>query len=91
MKFAVAAFERFGDSFDGIHDLQTGNEIHVHMGRVTDKTQNRLIFTLRYVDAQSLVLQPLNELGAFFFLYAVFQYNDHGFCLRLSELNLICA
>ena len=83
MELAVAALERLGDALDGVDNIQTGDEVHVYTGRVADQTKNGLEFTLRDMDAQTLSFQPFDQLVALFFLYTVFQYDDHCVGLRL--------
>ena len=77
MEFSVAAFEGVAYGLDGVNDIETCNEVLVHLRGVADKTENGLIAAYGDVDINALTFQPSDKLLLFFFLSSVLQNYYH--------------
>ncbi len=77
MVFAIAAFERLGHALDAVHNVEAGDQIHVHAAGVADEAEDGLVVALGDVDVQAEIFQPADQLVAAFLGNAVLQYNDH--------------
>ncbi len=82
MKFAVAALERLCDPLYGIHNVETGYQVHIHLGGVAHQSQNGLVLALGHMDVQAQILEPIHQLFTAFLGNTRLQRNDHnGFLL----------
>ena len=94
MELPVAALERLGHALYGIHYAKAGYKVHVYAARVAYQAKNRLELAFGNVYAQSLTLQPIDELILLFLVRPVLKYNNHGiyppkilFRIRLQLCN----
>ena len=78
MEFAAGFFERLAHALDGIDDRQAFNQLHIHMGGVADKSEDRVLAALGDVDLEVLGFQPGDKVVALLPGYAGLQYCDHG-------------
>ena len=82
VKFAVAALERLCDPLYGIHNVETGYQVHIHLGGVAHQSQNGLVLALGHMDVQAQILEPIHQLFTAFLGNTRLQRNDHnGFLL----------
>ena len=72
MELAVAAFERIGDTLDGIDDIQALQQRHINPAGISDQPKNGLILAKRGVNVDILIPQPVDKLVSLFFRDIVF-------------------
>ena len=84
MEFAVAALKRLGHPLDGVHDLKTTHQVHIDLCGVAHKPEHRLIGTLRNMNIQPKIFQPVNQLIPAFLCHTRLHHNNHC-CFLLFE------
>jgi hypothetical protein len=77
VEFPVGLLEGFGYPLHGLHDLQTAQKLHIHPAGIADEAQNSDLLTLRYMDIQLHILQPLDQIELLFLCGTTLQYCDH--------------
>ena len=82
VEFAVAALKRLSDPLYGIHNVETGYQVHIHLGGIAHQSQNGLVLALGHMDVQPQILEPIHQLFTVFLGNTWLQRNDHnGFLL----------
>ena len=62
VKFAVAALELFADPLYRIDYVETGDEVHIDLGGVSDQSEDRLVCSVGNMNAEAEAFEPFDQL-----------------------------
>ena len=78
MEFPVGALEGLLDALDRLHDVQRGDQIHVHAAGISDQADDGVVLALGDVQPEAVALQPVGEVFHLVFIDLVLEQNNHG-------------
>ena len=80
VEFAVGALEGLLDALDGLHDVQRGDQVHVHSAGVADQADDGVVLALGDVQPEAVALQPVRQVLHLVFVHLVLEQYNHRRC-----------
>ena len=80
VELAVGALEGLLDALDRLHDVQRGDQVHVHAAGVADQADDGVVLALGDVQPEAVALQPVGQVLHLVFVDLVLEQYDHGDC-----------
>ena len=77
MEFPVGLLKGLGHPFDGFHNFQAVQQLHVHPAGVADEAQNGDLLALGDVNIQMHGFEPIYQVAGLIRGGAVLQYRNH--------------